>query len=112
MDGNRQQKVKSKWNSEHILWGSFWVWSEYRSLGVASLLFCPPLEGGLIQPPHCPLVPAGQVDALLRNFLPQYRGQLAASVLRQISKELGPQEPAGCQLLHSKVGITNGGAAE
>nr|XP_019592459.1 PREDICTED: niban-like protein 2 isoform X2 [Rhinolophus sinicus] len=44
----------------------------------------------------------GQVDALLRNFLPQYRGHLAASILRQISRELGPQEPAGCQLLHSK----------
>uniref|UniRef100_A0A4X1UH05 Collagen beta(1-O)galactosyltransferase 1 n=1 Tax=Sus scrofa TaxID=9823 RepID=A0A4X1UH05_PIG len=44
----------------------------------------------------------GQVDTLLRNFLPCYRGQLAASVLWQISQELGPQEPAGCQLLHSK----------
>ncbi|XP_042105624.1 protein Niban 3 isoform X2 [Ovis aries] len=44
----------------------------------------------------------GQVDTLLRNFLPCYRGQLAASVLRQISRELGPQEPARCQLLHSK----------
>ncbi|XP_024623424.1 niban-like protein 2 isoform X2 [Neophocaena asiaeorientalis asiaeorientalis] len=44
----------------------------------------------------------GQVDTLLRNFLPCYRGQLAASVLWQISRELGPQEPAGCQLLHSK----------
>ncbi|XP_007943531.1 protein Niban 3 [Orycteropus afer afer] len=45
----------------------------------------------------------GQVDALLRNFLPCYRKQLAASVLRQISHELGPHEPAGCQLLRSKV---------
>nr|XP_054321947.1 protein Niban 3 isoform X3 [Pongo pygmaeus] len=44
----------------------------------------------------------GQVDTLLRNFLPCYRGQLAASVLRQISRELGPQEPAGRQLLRSK----------
>ncbi|KAM5231977.1 protein Niban 3 isoform 8-T8 [Hipposideros larvatus] len=44
----------------------------------------------------------GQVDALLRNFLPLYRGQLAASILKQISRELGPQELAGCQLLHSK----------
>ncbi|KAM8763703.1 protein Niban 3 isoform 1-T1 [Rhynchonycteris naso] len=44
----------------------------------------------------------GQVDALLRNFLPQYRVQLAASVLWQISQELVPQELAGCQLLHSK----------
>ncbi|XP_054394711.2 protein Niban 3 isoform X2 [Pongo abelii] len=44
----------------------------------------------------------GQVDTLLRNFLPCYRGQLAASVLRQISRELGPQEPAGSQLLRSK----------
>lgn len=44
----------------------------------------------------------GQVDALLRNFLPQYRRQLAASILRQISWELGPQELARCQLLHSK----------
>lgn len=58
------------------------------------------LGGSLIQPPY--LVPAGQVDTLLRNFLPCYRGQLAASVLWQISQELGPQEPAGCQLLHSK----------
>uniref|UniRef100_A0A8C0SJN9 PH domain-containing protein n=1 Tax=Canis lupus familiaris TaxID=9615 RepID=A0A8C0SJN9_CANLF len=44
----------------------------------------------------------GQVDALLRNFLPCYRGQLAASVLRQISRELEPREPAGCQLMRSK----------
>ncbi|XP_034513925.1 protein Niban 3 isoform X5 [Ailuropoda melanoleuca] len=44
----------------------------------------------------------GQVDTLLRNFLPCYRGQLAASVLQQISQELGPQEPAGCQLMRSK----------
>ncbi|XP_010970428.2 protein Niban 3 isoform X3 [Camelus bactrianus] len=44
----------------------------------------------------------GQVDILLRNFLPCYRGQLAASVLRKISIELGPQEPVGCQLLQSK----------
>nr|XP_054106720.1 protein Niban 3 isoform X2 [Callithrix jacchus] len=43
-----------------------------------------------------------QMDTLLRNFLPCYRGQLAASVLRQISRELGPQEPAGSQLLRSK----------
>ncbi|XP_057565340.1 protein Niban 3 isoform X2 [Hippopotamus amphibius kiboko] len=43
-----------------------------------------------------------QVDTLLRNFLPCYRRQLAASVLRQISQELGPQEPVGCQLLRSK----------
>ncbi|XP_036171060.1 protein Niban 3 [Myotis myotis] len=43
-----------------------------------------------------------QVEALLRDFLPQYRVQLAASVLQQISRELVPQEPAGCQLLHSK----------
>nr|XP_037848120.1 protein Niban 3 isoform X3 [Chlorocebus sabaeus] len=44
----------------------------------------------------------GQVDTLMRNFLPCYRGQLAASILRQISRELGPQEPAGSQLLRSK----------
>ncbi|XP_045847396.1 protein Niban 3 isoform X1 [Meles meles] len=44
----------------------------------------------------------GQVDTLLRNFLPCYREQLAASVLRQISRELGPREPAGCQLMRSK----------
>uniref|UniRef100_A0A452QBM0 Niban apoptosis regulator 3 n=1 Tax=Ursus americanus TaxID=9643 RepID=A0A452QBM0_URSAM len=44
----------------------------------------------------------GQVDTLLRNFLPCYRGQLAASVLQQISQELGPREPAGCQLMRSK----------
>ncbi|XP_035307487.1 protein Niban 3 isoform X1 [Cricetulus griseus] len=44
----------------------------------------------------------GQVDSLLRAFLPCYRRQLAAAVLRQISRELGPQEPAGCQLSHTK----------
>ncbi|XP_027440962.1 protein Niban 3 isoform X2 [Zalophus californianus] len=44
----------------------------------------------------------GQVDTLLRNFLPCYRGQLGASVLRQISSELEPREPAGCQLMRSK----------
>ncbi|XP_051034100.1 protein Niban 3 isoform X2 [Phodopus roborovskii] len=44
----------------------------------------------------------GQVDGLLRAFLPCYRRQLAAAVLRQISRELGPQEPAGCQLSHTK----------
>ncbi|XP_059245361.1 protein Niban 3 [Mustela nigripes] len=44
----------------------------------------------------------GQVDTLLRNFLPCYREQLAASVLQQISRELGPREPAGCQLMRSK----------
>ncbi|XP_033055901.1 protein Niban 3 isoform X1 [Trachypithecus francoisi] len=44
----------------------------------------------------------GQVDTLMRNFLPCYRGQLAASILRQISREVGPQEPAGSQLLRSK----------
>ncbi|XP_062968905.1 protein Niban 3 isoform X1 [Cynocephalus volans] len=43
-----------------------------------------------------------QVDTLLRNFLPCYRRQLAASVLQQISRELGPREPAECQLLCSK----------
>ncbi|XP_030159898.1 protein Niban 3 isoform X3 [Lynx canadensis] len=44
----------------------------------------------------------GQVDTMLRDFLPCYREQLAASVLRQISRELGPQEPTGCQLMRSK----------
>ncbi|XP_035974732.2 protein Niban 3 isoform X1 [Halichoerus grypus] len=44
----------------------------------------------------------GQVDTLLRNFLPCYRRQLGASVLRQISRELEPREPAGCQLMRSK----------
>ncbi|XP_037363873.1 protein Niban 3 [Talpa occidentalis] len=44
----------------------------------------------------------GQMDALLRNFLPCYRGQLAVSLLRQITQELGPQEPVQCQLLRSK----------
>ncbi|KAF3829285.1 hypothetical protein GH733_003549 [Mirounga leonina] len=44
----------------------------------------------------------GQVDTLLRNFLPCYRGQLGASVLRQISRELESREPAGCQLMRSK----------
>ncbi|XP_060038314.1 protein Niban 3 [Erinaceus europaeus] len=44
----------------------------------------------------------GQADTLLRSFLPCYREQLAASVLQQISRELGPQEPAGSQLQRSK----------
>ncbi|XP_057608670.1 protein Niban 3 [Chionomys nivalis] len=44
----------------------------------------------------------GQVDGLLRAFLPCYRRQLAAAMLRQISRELEPQEPAGCQLSHTK----------
>lgn len=48
---------------------------------------------------------------MLRNFLPCYREQLAASVLRQISRELGPQEPPGCQLMRSKVGAARGGGA-
>uniref|UniRef100_A0A8C0WUS8 PH domain-containing protein n=1 Tax=Castor canadensis TaxID=51338 RepID=A0A8C0WUS8_CASCN len=43
-----------------------------------------------------------QVDTLLETFLPCYRGQLAATVLRQISQECSPQEPARCQLLRSK----------
>ncbi|KAG8517279.1 Niban-like protein 2 [Galemys pyrenaicus] len=42
------------------------------------------------------------MDALLRNFLPRYRGQLAVALLRQITHELGPQEPVQCQLLRSK----------
>ncbi|XP_075843193.1 protein Niban 3 isoform X6 [Microtus pennsylvanicus] len=44
----------------------------------------------------------GQVDGLLRTFLPCYRRQLAAAMLRQISRELEPQEPARCQLSHTK----------
>ncbi|XP_012584383.1 PREDICTED: niban-like protein 2 [Condylura cristata] len=44
----------------------------------------------------------GQMDALLRNFLPCYRGQLAVSLLRQMAHELGPHEPVQCQLLRSK----------
>ncbi|XP_026633515.1 niban-like protein 2 [Microtus ochrogaster] len=44
----------------------------------------------------------GQVDGLLRAFLPCYRRQLAAAMLRQISRELEPQEPARCQLSHTK----------
>ncbi|XP_052018689.1 protein Niban 3 isoform X8 [Apodemus sylvaticus] len=58
--------------------------------------------------PSCPLGKRrrqqlqGQVDGMLRNFLPCYRRQLAAAVLRHISQELGPQEPAGCQLSHTK----------
>lgn len=62
--------------------------------------------------PYHALVAAGQVDTLLRNFLPCYREQLAASVLQQISRELGPREPAGCQLMRSKVGATKGGVAK
>ncbi|XP_076770546.1 protein Niban 3 isoform X3 [Arvicanthis niloticus] len=58
--------------------------------------------------PSCPLGRRqqqqlrGQVDGMLRTFLPCYRRQLAAAVLRHISQELGPQEPAGCQLSHTK----------
>ncbi|XP_033257367.1 protein Niban 3 isoform X1 [Orcinus orca] len=88
---------------EHVFWGNFGVRIGIRKWLLC--LFCPHLRqvgGDLIQPLHHPFVPAGQVDTLLRNFLPCYRGQLAASVLWQISRELGPQEPAGCQLLHSK----------
>eukprot|EP00069_Balaena_mysticetus_P019853 bmy_02600T0 len=88
---------------EHVFWGNFGVRIGNRKWLLC--LFCPHLRqvgGDLIQPRHHLLVPAGQVDTLLRNFLPCYRGQLAASVLWQISRELGPQEPAGCQLLHSK----------
>ncbi|XP_052018683.1 protein Niban 3 isoform X3 [Apodemus sylvaticus] len=61
--------------------------------------------------PSCPLGKRrrqqlqGQVDGMLRNFLPCYRRQLAAAVLRHISQELGPQEPAGCQLSHTKVRV-------
>ena len=43
---------------------------------------------------------------MLRTFLPCYRRQLAAAVLRHISQELGPQDPAGCQLSHTKVSTT------
>lgn len=55
----------------------------------------------------CPIT-AGEVDTLLETFLPCYRGQLAATVLRQISQECSPQEPARCQLLRSKVGAAGG----
>ncbi|XP_055975649.1 protein Niban 3 [Sorex fumeus] len=44
----------------------------------------------------------GRVDALLRDFLPCYRTQLAASTLQHLSRELSPQEPPVCQLLRSK----------
>lgn len=94
---------------EHVFWGNFGVRIGIRKWLLC--LFCPHLRqvgGDLIQPLHHAFVPAGQVDTLLRNFLPCYRGQLAASVLWQISRELGPQEPAGCQLLHSKVGAAKG----
>lgn len=102
--------VKGEWNLEYVSWGNFGVWGDGRRPAVTSILSSLlPLVGGLIQPPHCSLVPADQVEALLRNFLPQYRVQLAASVLQQISRELVPQELAGCQLLHSKVGATNEG---
>lgn len=50
--------------------------------------------------------PTGQVDGLLRAFLPCYRRQLAAAMLRQISRELEPQAPARCQLSHTKVRVT------
>lgn len=66
-------------------------------------------RGPCASPPH---VPADQVDMLLRDFLPCYRTQLAASVLHHLSRELGPQEPPVCQLLRSKVGAARrwGGA--
>uniref|UniRef100_A0A8C2V425 Niban apoptosis regulator 3 n=1 Tax=Chinchilla lanigera TaxID=34839 RepID=A0A8C2V425_CHILA len=44
----------------------------------------------------------GRVAAMLDGFLPCYRAQLAASVLRQISLELRPREPWGPQLSRSK----------
>lgn len=53
-----------------------------------------------------PFSPTGQVDGLLRAFLPCYRRQLAAAMLRQISRELEPQAPARCQLSHTKVRVT------
>ncbi|KAM4887967.1 protein Niban 3 [Thomomys bottae] len=43
-----------------------------------------------------------RTDALLRTFLPHYRAQLAAAVLRRLSGERGPREPAGAQLLRSE----------
>ncbi|XP_042527215.1 protein Niban 3 isoform X2 [Dipodomys spectabilis] len=43
-----------------------------------------------------------RMDALLRTFLPRYRAQLAAAVLRRLSGERGPREPAGPQLLRSE----------
>ncbi|XP_012883792.1 PREDICTED: niban-like protein 2 [Dipodomys ordii] len=43
-----------------------------------------------------------RMDALLRTFLPRYRAQLAAAVLRRLSEERGPREPAGAQLLRSE----------
>lgn len=56
---------------------------------------------------HCwSLLTTGQVDGMLRTFLPCYRRQLAAAVLRHISQELGPQESARCQLSHTKVRTT------
>nr|XP_021493785.1 niban-like protein 2 isoform X4 [Meriones unguiculatus] len=53
--------------------------------------------------PQCwSLVPTGQMDGLLRTFLPCYRRQLAAAVVKHIAQELGPKEPARCQLSHTK----------
>ncbi|XP_055474721.1 protein Niban 3 isoform X1 [Psammomys obesus] len=42
------------------------------------------------------------MDSLLRTFLPCYRRQLAAVVIKHIAQELGPKEPAKCQLSHTK----------
>ncbi|XP_048198502.1 protein Niban 3 [Perognathus longimembris pacificus] len=43
-----------------------------------------------------------RMDALLRTFLPHYRSQLAAAVLRRLSEERDPGRPAGAQLLRSQ----------
>lgn len=104
VDRKRPWRVKGEWNSQQALSGSL---GEVRCSQVASCLSFL-RQVGPVQPLHSPLVLAGQVDTLLRSFLPCYRGQLAASVLRKISQELGPQEPARYQLLPSKVGATNG----
>lgn len=77
-----------------LLWQASWPWDDRQ-----------------VPWSHCwSLVTTGQVDGMLRTFLPCYRRQLAAAVLRHISQELGPQEPAGCQLSHTKVRTTKDAA--
>lgn len=89
----------------------FMAWSTLHSLVLATPVSQLALDDRQVPWSHCwSLLTPGQVDGLLRAFLPCYRRQLAAAVLRHISQELGPQEPAGCQLSHTKVRTTKDAA--
>lgn len=63
-------------------------------------------DGGQAPWPQCwSLVPTDQMDGLLRTFLPCYRRQLAAAVIKHVAQELGPEEPVRAQLSHTKVRV-------